>query len=54
MTAAQIRVLVHDYANAPAEVLDQARAHVARIYHAIGVEIVWLELPDVRQTTLRF
>jgi predicted Zn-dependent protease with MMP-like domain len=48
MTAVKISALVHDYANAPAEVLDQSRAHVTRIHDAIGVEIVWLELHDIR------
>jgi len=50
MTAVTISVLLHDYANVPAEVLNQAKGHVTRIYDAIGVEIVWLELDDVRPT----
>jgi len=50
MNAVTISVLLHDYANVPAEVLNQAIGHVTRIYDAIGVEIVWLELDDVRPT----
>jgi hypothetical protein len=39
-----------DYADAPAEVREHAKAHATRIYDAIGVEIVWLQLRDVRAT----
>ncbi len=49
-TAVKISVLMLDYANAPAEIREHAKAHVTRIYDAIGVEIVWLQLRDVRPT----